>query len=101
MAAKTLARVPQRHVLQGLPRLDARGEIALHTGGLPVRLRQWVPHPHDRALHGAVRDRIRASRYVPEQALPTGLRRVRTSSAPRTARPRFLTADGTLRFDAR
>nr|WSW42306.1 GntR family transcriptional regulator [Streptomyces sp. NBC_01001]WSW63252.1 GntR family transcriptional regulator [Streptomyces sp. NBC_00998] len=94
--------LPQKHVLQGLLRLDARGEIVLHTGTLPVRLRPREPHPRDRALHGAVRDRIRAGHYVPEQALPTGLLGAEFGLLPHHVQRalRFLTAEGTLRFDA-
>ncbi|MFD0373665.1 hypothetical protein [Streptomyces sp. NPDC127112] len=104
-STKQLAKVlglPEKHVLQGLLRLDARGEIALHTGTLPVRLRPREPHPRDRALHGAVRDRISAGHYVPEQALPTGLLGAEFGLLPHHVQRalRFLTAEGTLRFDA-
>ncbi|MFK0017168.1 GntR family transcriptional regulator [Streptomyces sp. NPDC091027] len=95
--------LPQKHVHQGLLRLDSLGEIALHTGSLPVRLRTREPHPRDRALHGAVRDRIRANHYRPGQALPTGLLGEEFGLLPHHVQRalRFLTSEGTLRYDER
>ncbi|MGW7456261.1 GntR family transcriptional regulator [Streptomyces sp. NPDC054797] len=93
--------LPEKHVHQGLLRLDGLGEIALHTGGLPVRLRTREPHPRDRVLHGAVRDRIQAGHYLPGQALPTGLLGEEFGLLPHHVQRalRFLTSEGTLRYD--
>ncbi|WP_327740504.1 GntR family transcriptional regulator (plasmid) [Streptomyces nojiriensis] len=95
--------LPQKHVLQGLLRLNSSGEIALHTGNRPIRLRTREPHPRDRALQGAVRDRIRAGRYQPGQALPTGLLGDEFGLRPHHVQRalRFLTAEGTLRYQER
>ncbi|MEW1632611.1 hypothetical protein AB0469_00870 [Streptomyces sp. NPDC093801] len=94
-------RLPKAHVHRALRRLDTLGEISLHTGSLPVRLSPHEPHPRDRALHGAVRDRIRAGYYLPGQALATGLLgeefRLRPHHVQRALR--FLVAEKTLRFD--
>ncbi|MEU3402881.1 GntR family transcriptional regulator [Streptomyces sp. NPDC006670] len=95
--------LPEKHVHQGLLRLDSLGEIALHTGSLPVRLRKREPHPRDRALHGAVRDRIRTGRYLPGQALPTGLLGEEFGLLPHHVQRalRFLTSEGTLCYHER
>lgn len=95
--------LPETHVLQALLRLDSAGEIALHTGSLPVRLRTREPHPRDRVLHGAVRDRIRAGHYQRGQALPTGLLGTEFGLLPHHVQRalRFLTAEGTLRYEER
>ncbi|MFJ5546780.1 GntR family transcriptional regulator [Streptomyces sp. NPDC093225] len=94
-------RLPEKHVHQGLLRLDSLGEIALHTGNRPVRLRTREPHPRDRALHGAVRDRIRTGHYRPGQALPTGLLGEEFGLLPHHVQRalRFLTAEGILRYE--
>ncbi|MEU6313779.1 GntR family transcriptional regulator [Streptomyces sp. NPDC047014] len=103
-STKQLARaleLPERHVHQGMLRLDSLGEIVLHTGSLPTRLRPREPHPRDRALHGAVRDRIHAGHYLPGQALPTGLLGEEFGLLPHHVQRalRFLAAEGTVRFD--
>ncbi|MFI5670344.1 GntR family transcriptional regulator [Streptomyces sp. NPDC051704] len=86
---------------QALLRLDTLGEIVLHTGNGPVRLGRRDPHPRDRGLHGAVRDRIHAGHYRPGTALPTGLLGEEFGLLPHHVQRalRFLTAEKTLRFD--
>ncbi|MET9958225.1 GntR family transcriptional regulator [Streptomyces sp. NPDC006326] len=97
-----LLRLPVKHVHLAILRLDTLGEIVLHTGGAPVRLGRCEPHPRDRGLHGAVRDRIRAGHYRPGTALPTGLLGEEFGLLPHHVQRalRFLTAEKTLRFDA-
>ncbi|MFJ9789326.1 hypothetical protein [Streptomyces globosus] len=94
-------RLPVKHVHQGLLRLDSLGEIVLHTGNVPVRLGTREPHPRDRGLHGAVRDRIRAGHYRPGTALPTGLLGEEFGLLPHHVQRalRFLTMEKTLRFE--
>ncbi|MFE1803788.1 hypothetical protein [Streptomyces sp. NPDC059533] len=93
--------LPEKHVHQGLLRLDSLGEIALHTGSVPVRLRTREPHPRDRGLQGAVRDRIRAGHYRPGTALPTGLLGEEFGLLPHHVQRalRFLTMEKSLRFE--
>ncbi|MFG2483363.1 GntR family transcriptional regulator [Streptomyces virginiae] len=105
-STKQLARslnLPEKHVHQGLLRLDTLGEIVLHTGSLPKRLREREPHPRDRCLQGAVRDRVRSGHYRPGQALPTGLLGEEFGLLPHHVRRalRFLTTEQLLRHDKR
>ncbi|MCB5164586.1 hypothetical protein LG634_07025 [Streptomyces bambusae] len=65
--------LPHNSVRRAVRQLDTLGELAICRPRTRIVLARDEVHPHDRDLVAVVGARIRAGRYRPGHALPTGL----------------------------
>ncbi|MFH8894406.1 hypothetical protein ACIPY6_38970 [Streptomyces sp. NPDC090054] len=99
--APLLGHHPVSYVATALEQLSVMGIVAPLSRRVVVVLDPDQPHPQDRKLQEAVRERIGSGFYPAKSALPTGLLGdefgLRSDLVVRACQ--YLTRDGTLRHD--